>query len=213
MLVNGDRVQGIASDQGEFQAPVVIVATGQWTRPLLQEVGVDLPITPEFHQVAILRNPPEMKERGCACIDSVNTLYFRSDADDKTLIGDFYGERNADPDNFSQRPSDEWLEQIIEQACRRVPKLQCAEVMRGITGIYDMTPDGRPLLGAVGSVPGLHVAAGFSGMGFKISPAIGLVMTEQLLDGCGKTVDISAFRPSRFDEGQPIKWEFEYQDE
>jgi sarcosine oxidase subunit beta len=88
-------------------------------------------------------------------------------------------------------------EEIIERASRRIPKLENAEVMRGVTGVYDMTPDSRPLLGEVSGVTGLHVCAGFSGMGFKISPAIGLVMSELLLDGCGKTVDISSFCPDR----------------
>ncbi len=50
-------------------------------------------------------------------------------------------------------------------------------------------------------------------MGFKISPAIGLVMSELLLEGSGKTVDISSFRPSRFADGKPIKAEFEYEDD
>jgi sarcosine oxidase subunit beta len=47
-------------------------------------------------------------------------------------------------------------------------------------------------------------------MGFKISPAIGIVMSELLLDGAATTVDISAFRPTRFAEGRPIHPEFEY---
>ena len=76
-----------------------------------------------------------------------------------------------------------------------------------------MTPDSRPLLGKVAGVQGLYVAAGFSGMGFKISPAVGLAMAELLLDGAGTTVDIFAFRPTRFAEGQPIKAEFEYADD
>jgi len=213
MLLNGSGIHGVVTAEGIFEAPIVVLATGPWTRPLLRPIGVDLPIDTEFHQVAILRNPPELKASGSACIDSCNTVYFRSDAHDKTLLGDFYGQRGLDADNFPQRTSDDWLEKILEQACHRIPKLQNAEVMRGITGIYDMSPDSRPLLGEVSQVPRLYVAAGFSGMGFKISPAVGLVMAELILDGAGKTVDISAFRPSRFEEGQPIKAEFEYQDD
>jgi glycine/D-amino acid oxidase-like deaminating enzyme len=76
-----------------------------------------------------------------------------------------------------------------------------------------MTPDSRPLLGGIPGIHGLHVCAGFSGMGFKISPAIGLVMSELLLDGRGQSVDITSFRPSRFTENQPIKAEHEYQDD
>jgi len=211
--VEGGQVGGVATDQGNIDAPVVIAATGPWTRPLLQKIGYDLPVESEYHQVAILKNAPDMEGGGCACIDSGTQTYFRPDAHDKFLVGDFYGKRPVDPDDFPQRASDESLEDVIERACRRVPKLENAEVLRGVTGVYDMTPDSRPLLGEIPGVAGLHVCAGFSGMGFKISPAIGLVMSELILDGVAKTVDISAFRPSRFVEGKPIKAEFEYVDD
>jgi len=213
LRVQNGTVRGVATSQGDIAAPVVIAATGPWTRPLLKQAGYDLPIEPEFHQVAILKNGPGMKGGGCACIDSVTATYFRSDAHDKFLVGDFYGKRPVDPDNFPQRASDESLEEIIERASKRVPKLENAEVMRGVTGVYDMTPDSRPILGEVPDTKGLYICAGFSGMGFKISPAIGLVMSELLLDGQGKTVDINSFRPGRFIEGSPIKAEFEYVDD
>lgn len=207
------RIAGVLTDHGEISSPTVIASTGPWTRPLIQQAGYDLPIECEYHRVAILRNASDMKGGGCACIDSVSATYFRSDAHDKFLVGDFYGKRPADPDDFPQRASEDSLEEIIERVCRRVPKLEGAEVMRGVTGVYDMTPDSRPLLGEVPGVAGLHVCAGFSGMGFKISPAIGLVMSELLLDGSGKTVDISAFRPDRFAEHKPIKADYEYVDD
>jgi glycine/D-amino acid oxidase-like deaminating enzyme len=213
LLVNDEKVRGVQTEQGEIHAPVVIVATGPWSRPLLQQNGFDPPIEPEYHQVAILKNPPDMKGGGCACIDSATATYFRSDGSDKFLVGDFYGKRPVDPDNFPQRASETDLEEIIERASRRIPKLENAEVMRGVTGVYDMTPDARPLLGRVPGVDGLFICAGFSGMGFKISPAIGLVMSELILDGAASTVDISPFRPERFAEGHPIKAEFEYKDD
>jgi sarcosine oxidase subunit beta len=213
LRVEGGRMLGIGTNDGEITAPVVVAATGPWTRPLFQRAGLDLPIETEYHQVAILKNAADMKGGGCACIDSVTATYFRSDAHDKFLIGDFYGQRGADPDNFPQRASDQELEEIIERACRRVPKVENAEVMRGVTGVYDMTPDSRPMLGEFPGVSGLFVCAGFSGMGFKISPAIGLVMSELLLDGRGKTVDISSFCPGRLAAGKPIKAEYEYKDD
>ena len=213
LRIKKGKAQGISTEHGEIYAPVVVAATGPWTRPLFQSAGIDLPIETEYHQVAILKNAPGMKGGGCACIDSVTATYFRSDAHDKFLIGDFYGQRGADPDNFPQRASDEGLEEIIERASRRVPKLEDAEVMRGVTGVYDMTPDSRPLLGKPSGVDGLYVCAGFSGMGFKISPAVGLVMSELILDGHGKTVDISSFYPNRFQENKAIKAEHEYKDD
>lgn len=211
-LIQGGRIRGVQTEQGDIHSPVVIVATGPWTRPLFASTGYDPPIETEFHQVAILKNAPTMKP-GMACIDSVTATYFRSDASDKFLVGDFYGRRPIDPDNFPQRASETDLEQIIERAARRVPKVENAEVMRGVTGVYDVTPDSRALLGPIPGVEGLHICAGFSGMGFKISPAIGLVMSELVLDGEATTVDITPFRPTRFAEGKPIKADFEYKDD
>ena len=211
--VQGGRVHGVATENGDIDSPVVVSATGPWSRPLFQYVGYDLPIEAEYHQVAILKNAADMRGGGCACIDSVTATYFRSDAHDKFLVGDFFGQRPVNPDNFPQRASDDSLEEMIERASRRIPKLENAEVMRGVTGVYDMTPDSRPLLGEVPEIRGLYICAGFSGMGFKISPAIGLVMSELLLDGSGKSVDITAFRPNRFAENQPIQAEYEYVDD
>lgn len=213
LRVGGGQIRGVATNQGNIDAATVVVATGPWSRPLLKEAGYDVAIEPEYHQVAILKNAPGMKGGGCACIDSGSATYFRSDGQDKFLVGDFYGERGIDPDNFPQRASDDSLETLIERAARRIPALEKAEVLRGVTGIYDMTPDSRPLLGEIPGIKGLHVCAGFSGMGFKISPAIGLVMSELLLDGKTTTVDISSFRPSRFAEGKPIKAQYEYEDD
>ena len=44
--------------------------------------------------------------------------------------------------------------------------------------------------------------AGFSGHGFMQGPAIGTCLAELILDGAATTVDISAFRPSRYAEGK-----------
>jgi len=213
LTVEAGKVRAVVTDRGSISSPMIISATGPWTRPLMKQAGYDLPIECEYHQVAILRNAPTMKGGGCACIDSVSATYFRSDAHDKFLIGDFYGTRPVDPDNFQQTASTESLEEIIERACRRIPKLEGAEVMRGVTGVYDMTPDSRPLLGEIPGMAGLYVCAGFSGMGFKISTAIGLVMSEVVLDGKARTVDVSAFRPNRFAENKPIKADHEYVDD
>jgi len=219
--VKGGKIRGVNTGRGEISSPLVIAATGPWSRPVFRQLGYNPPIETEYHQVAILKNAPDMKAGGCACIDSVTATYFRSDGPDKFLIGDFYGqrcldpegERGVDPDDFPQRPADDRLEEMIERASRRIPKLAHAEVLRGVTGVYDMTPDSRPLLGEVPGLQGLYLCAGFSGMGFKISPAIGLVMSELVLDGRSKSVDIAPFRLQRFAEGQPIQAEFEYADD
>jgi sarcosine oxidase subunit beta len=213
LFAGSGRISGVATPDGELHAPVVIAAAGQWTVPLLRTIGVAVPIETELHETVVVVNPPEMTPRGPACIDSISCTYFRSDAHDKTLVGGFYGRRGVDPDDFPQHAGQDSLAELVRAASRRVPALERAGILRGITGVYDMSPDSRPLLGPVSGVAGLYLCAGFSGMGFKISPAVGMVMAELVLDGRARTVDIRAFRPSRFEEGQPIRAPFEYRDD
>jgi glycine/D-amino acid oxidase-like deaminating enzyme len=211
--VEQGRVRGVEVDGGALDAPVVAAATGPWTRPLLAAAGVPLPIEPEYHEVAILKNPPGLATIGPAGIDSPCAVYYRAEPGGRTLVGGFYGRRGADPDDFPQTASTDGLESLAAAAARRIPALEDAGLARGITGIYDMSPDARPLLGEVPQASGLFVAAGFSGMGFKLSPAVGLVMSERILDGRATSIDITAFRPGRFAEGRPIKAEYEYADD
>jgi glycine/D-amino acid oxidase-like deaminating enzyme len=210
--LEGGRVRGVVTDKGEFEAPVVISATGPWSMPLCRELDFDLPIESEYHRVAILKNPSGMKGGGCALIDSITSVYLRSEGHDMTLVGEFVGPRDVDPDGFPQSISQEDMAEIAMRGARRIKALGDCGLVRGVTGTYDMTPDHRPLLGPVPGVEGLHLTAGFSGMGYKISPAVGLTMAELLLDGAAKTVDLSIFDPGRFAAGKPIRAPHEYSD-
>lgn len=212
-LAAGGRVEGVATDRGEIAAPVVVAATGPWSRPLFAGVGFDLPVEGEYHEVAILKNPPGLIEPAPACIDGITTTYFRSEVGGLTLVGDFFGKRGADPDAFAQSASPDSLAGLVERTVRRVPALADAGIWRAVTGVYDVSPDFRPLIGEIPGTAGLYVAAGFSGMGFKISPAVGLVVSELLLDGYASSIDISSFAPERFATGGPIRAEWEYGDE
>src|SRR5262245_19203178 len=208
----GDRVRGVATDQGEFEAPVVVSAAGPWSIPLFRGLGFALPIEPEYHRVAILKNPPGMRGGGCALIDGIAAMYLRSEGPERTLVGAFVGPRDVDPDDFPEACVHDLVE-IAMLGARRIPALDASGIVRGVAGMYDMTPDQRPLLGPTPGVEGLHLAAGFSGMGYKISPAVGLTMAELLLDGRGRTVDLAIFDPGRFAAGRPIRAPHEYSDE
>ena len=85
--------------------------------------------------------------------------------------------------------------------------------MRGVTGVYDMTPDARPLLGRLPGLDGLIVAAGFSGMGFKISPAVGEGIAGLIAGAPAGSVDLAPFRPDRLSDGRPIEPPNPYSDD
>ena len=61
------------------------------------------------------------------------------------------------------------------------PRLAGTEFPTVVSGEYDSTPDSQPIVGPVGPDDGLFVAAGFSGHGFMLAPAIGRRLADVVL--------------------------------
>ena len=84
----------------------------------------------------------------------------------------------------------------------RLPALAEARLVEGWAGLYEMTADHHPLLGRHPARDDFVVAAGFSGHGLMMAPAVGQAIAELLLTGASTTLDISPFDPSRFERGE-----------
>jgi glycine/D-amino acid oxidase-like deaminating enzyme len=215
LLRDGDRVTGVSAGAGGEReyAGTVILAAGVWSPALARTAGVHLPIETELHRVAVLAHPP-WHGAPFACIDSVTQTYFRPEAAGAmTLVGSFAGPRGADPDHVPDTAGLQDLAPQVQAASHRLPALADAGIARGVTGVYDMTADARPLLGRLPGLDGLIVAAGFSGMGFKIAPAVGESLAGLVAGQPSGSVDLAPFRPSRFDEGMPIQPPNPYSDD
>jgi sarcosine oxidase, subunit beta len=220
LLTDGDRVIGVetrehgaGSGTGRREyAGTVVLAAGVWSPPLLRTAGVILPIETELHRVAVLAHPAGAGA-SVACIDSTAASYFRPEATGTmTLVGSFAGPRGTDPDTAATATQED-LVPLVQAALNRVPSLEDAGLTGGVTGVYDMTPDARPLLGRMPGLDGLIVAAGFSGMGFKIAPAVGESLAGLIAGPSPGSVDLRPFRPGRFAEGGPIQPPNPYSDD
>jgi sarcosine oxidase, subunit beta len=214
LLTDQDRITGVGLAGGEREhAGTVVLAAGVWSPPLLRTAGLNLPIETELHKVAVLAHR-RWEGAPVACIDSITQTYFRPEvAGGITLVGSFAGPRGADPDDVRYGVGAEDLVPLVQAASHRVPALAEAGITGGVTGLYDMTPDARPMLGGLPGMPGLVVAAGFSGMGFKIAPAVGESVAGLVAGPPQGSVDISPFRPTRFADGAPIEPPFPYSDD
>ena len=219
LLTSGGRVTGVETGPGGAggsgdpeHAGTVVLAAGVWSPPLLRTAGVVLPLQTELHRVAVLAHPVG-GGAPVACIDSTTQSYFRPEAGGAmTLVGSFAGQRGADPDAAAAVAGED-LAPLVEAASHRVPALADAGIARGVTGVYDMTPDARPVLGWLPGLDGLMVAAGFSGMGFKIAPAVGEGIAGLIAGPPAGSVDLTPFRPGRLLDGRLIEPPNPYSDD
>ena len=94
-------------------------------------------------------------------------------------------------------PSQASIAFVRKELARAFPAFASMQVAGSWGGMIDVTPDGVPVISAVDSVPGFHLASGFSGHGFGIGPGAGRLMAD-LVTGAPPIVDPAPFRFSRF---------------
>ena len=95
-----------------------------------------------------------------------------------------------------------WTMTHLEHAITRMPILEEAQLLRQWAGLYEVTPDNQPVIGAL-PVEGLYTCTGFSGHGFMHSPAIGRILAELILNGETSFRTIELFSLERFN--QPVR--------
>lgn len=210
IIRDGDRVVGVKTDRGDINAEVVVCAGGAWSVPLLSALGLDVPVTAQRVQVAVLNRPLDMPDAGTMCyVDTVAGFFCRNFGPNRTLAGVGGGEFHdiVDPFDYDQRSDKRFEEALLESLGRRMPAMTRAGVLYGYACLYDMTPDTHPILGPVDGIDGLQLMLGFNGAGFKKGPAIGRCLAEQIVDGRATTVDLAPFRLGRFAEtGWDAPW-------
>jgi sarcosine oxidase, subunit beta len=212
LVIKGDQPVEVHTAHGAISAGTVVVAAGYRSRDLLLPLGVDLPVKPVRHPIGIFERPADFGEPHCIVADLIQRSYMRPEGSTLTLVGSSGSERD-EPDDApdADRPVDAAdTEKLGQRFAHRFSGIDDFLVHRGYTGVYDVTPDGQPYLGPARGVDGIYLAFGFSGHGFKLSPAVGQILADSICDGESSLVDIDIFRSSRFEENDPIMSHYPY---
>jgi sarcosine oxidase subunit beta len=206
---SGGRVTGVRTSRGDFDAPIVVNAAGPWAKQVASLAEIDVPLETWTHDVAFLHRPRSLG-RFPAVIDDIINCYFRPEGSALMLAaGEDESMRGEPPDAEDQTPTLTFLEKLIDNMVRRIPKIEESGLHSIHVGRDGITPDQRAIYGGSG-LDGFYLACGLSGTGFKTSPAAGASLVELILDGAPKTVDITPFRFERFAEGKLIEGEYGY---
>ncbi len=97
------------------------------------------------------------------------------------------------------RPDARTIRKTYDRATQLLPALRDARIVDSWAGYVDCTYDGVPAIGEVAEVPGLVLAAGFSGHGFGVGPGAGFLLAE-MITGDKPYIDPTPLSPQRFSQ-------------
>jgi sarcosine oxidase subunit beta len=200
ILADGGRMTGVRTANGEIHAPAVVVCGGLWAPGLLAPLGIAVPLAPKRHQMCFFRRPPGFDGHP-GMIDRPNGTYMRPETGNLTIHGLSTYQEVVDPDQYNEGADPGEVMRNAELIAHRFPVMEHGLSMGGYSGVYDVTPDHEPVLGPIPEYRGLHADFGWSGHGFKHSPAIGDIVAQVVLEGRAPGWNLAPFRWSRFAEG------------
>jgi glycine/D-amino acid oxidase-like deaminating enzyme len=205
LIVDGGRIRGVETDRGAIHADRVVLATGAWGNELLRPHGAEQPIALRRIQVSILRQPIGGALPIAVCSDAVTNVVVRPDRGQQFYAVAYFGDEPLDcADDCDHGISPGYEEAVRRAVSERYPRLGGFELVRGFAGPYDHTPDWNPIVGPCPGIEGLYLALGWSGHGFKLSPAVGEVVAAEVI-GRTPPIDVSELRPERFAEGRLLR--------
>ncbi len=192
----------LETPRGRVEIESVVNAAGPWAATIAAHAGVLLPVNPLRRQAAATVPCDLLPEGTPMTIFVVDGFHFRVRDRRVLLLRPTPGVAGR-PYDVSVEP--EWIDAVVRAAHDRVPKLREAVIDREAcwAGLYEMSPDKHAIVGPAAECPNLYLINGSSGHGVMHAPALGQLLAEVILDGAASTLDISALRPARFEEGEP----------
>jgi sarcosine oxidase subunit beta len=206
LLREGERIVGVETTQGRFSCATLVSTQNIWAREIERWTGIASPVSAERHAVLALQADAEAAYTTAMPVfkdlASPGMLYYRSYGGRQMLASEgTAGEVLDEPTTEQGAIPDDQIIAVGEQVAARFPAYAQAGLASSWTGVYDVTPDWNPVLGRPPGLDGLVVGYGFSGHGFKLSPAVGRVLAQEAL-GMPTEVSLEPYALERFSTGR-----------
>jgi glycine/D-amino acid oxidase-like deaminating enzyme len=179
--VRDSRAAGVVADGSLEPAGAVAVAAGPWTPAVVDPGGNWQPIAPLWGVVAEVRlaAPPVhvLEQAGVEDLTSpaggAGSIFSTVSAGGVSAVGSTF--LAAEPDAAATAPL------LLERGARFVPALAQAAVLSTRACPRPQSLDGRPLLGSLDGIDGLHVASGHGPWGISLGPGSAQLVADGLL--------------------------------
>jgi D-amino-acid dehydrogenase len=164
-----ERASGLAplvEVRGETVEPdAVIVAAGAWMRQVLAPLGSSIPIEPQRGQIIHLALSGASTE-AFPVLSGYGSDYMVAFPPDRVVVG----ATRETGSGFDYRVTAGGVQELLTRALEVAPGLAGAALSEVRVGFRPVSPDARPILGAVPGYDGLFVATGFGPSGLTLAP-------------------------------------------
>lgn len=184
LVTAGDRVDGVVLDGERIDADAVVVAGGAWTARLLARHHVAIDVEPQKGQIVHLQVTDTHGDP--AATDTWPTIlppgphYLVPFGGGRVVCG----ATRETGSGFDTAVTAGGQREVLAAAIRWAPGLADAAVLETRVGLRPFARAGRPTIGPVPQLAGLHVATGMGAGGLTIGPHAGRLIADQLLAGC-----------------------------
>ncbi len=213
LRLRSGKAQGVTTSSGTFEAPVVINCAGPWGARVSRWVGIEVPIKSCRVQVAFFRRPDGYVDEHPVVADFTTASYWRPETGGLTLVGLIDpSELNhvVDPDAYNENVGLDFMADAGDRLVRRFPAMENSASASGYAGLYAITPDWHPVIDELIEGSGFYICSGFSGHGFKLGPAVGLLVADMISGQSTAGMDRRLFRLTRFQEDDLVRGRYEY---
>jgi glycine cleavage system aminomethyltransferase T/glycine/D-amino acid oxidase-like deaminating enzyme len=198
-------VTGVATDQGDVEAEIVVNCAGQWAKQVGAWCGVTVPLHSCEHFYVVTEQIDGIHRDLPILRDPDGYTYFKEEVGG-LVVGGFEPDAkpwvapDALPYPFEfQLLGEDWehFSILMESAQRRIPALAEAGIKMFYNGPESFTPDNQFILGEAAEVRNFFVGAGFNSVGIASAGGAGRALAEWILAGDPGT-DLSAVDIRRF---------------
>lgn len=182
------RIAGVVTDRGTIATEIVVNAAGQWAGEIGRMVDLNFPIVSMAH-LYLITKPMGITQTLPTMRDPDLLVYYREEVGG-LIMGGYERQPVAwaldgIPQDFNGKllpPDWERFAPLMENAVRRVPALENAQVNMLLNGPEGFTPDAEYLMGPT-TVKGFWIAAAFCAHGLAGAGGIGKAMAEWIIEG------------------------------
>ena len=198
VAVEGGAVARVETPAGTIATDTVVDAAGPWAPQIAEMAGLSLPLRHNYGPILVLDADGELSLPFTAF---PSKHYFREEGRGQVFAGRrgaSYADADRENPDAARRIPESFPLEVEELVAESIPRLADALVTNEWCGMRTLTPDHLPLVGET-AVDGFYVAAGLSGKGITLAPAVGDALSRLIAGG---EVDpaVRELAPDRFRE-------------